>query len=139
MPPSRKYLKMPILAAVEFSQACGTVETLEGTVRYEAGDALMTGVEGECWPIARSRFEKTYEPVSELRMGEDGLYRKHPIVVAAVQTESDMVIALDLHNTELLARPGDWIVTAPDGEQWVVAQEIFLKTYVPVEEAEEKQ
>jgi hypothetical protein len=37
------------------------VKTLEGTMEGQAGDYLMRGVEGECYPCAKDIFEKTYE------------------------------------------------------------------------------
>ncbi len=41
----------------------GTINTLEGLMAYEAGDWLITGVEGEVYPCKDSIFQKTYEPV----------------------------------------------------------------------------
>jgi hypothetical protein len=35
----------------ETAQTAGTVETLEGPVRYEAGHKIMTGPKGEKYPI----------------------------------------------------------------------------------------
>lgn len=121
---------MPV--SVEFARSSGLVETLEGLVSYEVGEALLTGIDGERWPIKRARFETTYEPVAQLRMGDDGFYIKRAILIDAVQTEIEMEIAMEArNNTKLFAKPGDWIVTAPGGERWVVAGDIFLKTYTP--------
>ena len=40
------------------------VGTLEGTMRCDAGDYIIKGVEGEIYPIKKTVFEKTYEPVN---------------------------------------------------------------------------
>jgi hypothetical protein len=39
------------------------IETLEGTMRAQAGDFIIRGVNGEYYPCKPDIFEKTYEPV----------------------------------------------------------------------------
>ncbi len=39
------------------------VGTLEGTMRAEAGDFLIRGVEGEIYPCKASVFNATYDPL----------------------------------------------------------------------------
>ena len=39
--------------------------TLEGTMRADVGDYVITGVKGEVYPCKPDIFEATYEPVSE--------------------------------------------------------------------------
>lgn len=124
-----RYLKRPIPVDVEFAPHAGTLQTLEGEVAFEAGDALMTGVKGERWPIRRHRFESTYAPVAPTRMGKNGRYLKKPVEVSARQAKAPESIELQAGSGTLQARPGDWVVTAPDGHQWVVANEIFHATY----------
>lgn len=128
-----KYVKKPIPAQVKFARQAGTLETLEGPVAFGEGDALMTGVKGERWPIRRPRFEETYAPVPPTRMGENGRYLKKPKPVTARQTTIDETIDLGGDRGVLQAKPGDWIVTADDGRRWVVANDIFLATYQPIE------
>ena len=41
------------------------IETLEGTMHANPGDWIITGVEGECWPVKKEIFEKTYEVIAE--------------------------------------------------------------------------
>lgn len=124
-----KYLKKPIPVMVEFAQQSGELKTLEGSVRYEAGDALMTGAVGEHWPISRSCFEATYDPIPPTRMGEKGNYMKKPTPIHARQAAEEERITLTEGKGILLAKVGDWIVTDPAGHQWVVADEIFSQTY----------
>lgn len=39
--------------------------TLEGTMRANSGDWIITGVEGEQWPVKKEIFEKTYEVIDD--------------------------------------------------------------------------
>jgi hypothetical protein len=39
------------------------IHTLEGDMKAEAGDYIITGVEGEQYPCKPDIFKKTYEPV----------------------------------------------------------------------------
>lgn len=109
------------------------MQTLEGPVHYVCGDALMTGIAGERWPIPRDRFSATYVPVPPVRMGEEGEYLKRPITVSARQATSHEHIPLDGGKSELSAQPGDWVVTDQNGNRWVVADEIFNETYERLE------
>lgn len=42
---------------------CYLIPTLEGTMRFERGDMLITGVKGEIYPCKADIFAATYEPV----------------------------------------------------------------------------
>lgn len=132
---SMRYIKTPLPQAVRFAAAAGEMETLEGVVKVAAGDAIVTGVEGEQWPIARARFEADYEAINPTRRGEAGLYRKRAIPVQARQTDTATIISLASGAGELRAQPGDWIITNDIGEQWVVAQTVFSKTYKPYDDS----
>ncbi len=124
-----KYIKKPIPVQVEFASAAGTLQTLEGPVQYEAGDALMTGAANEHWPIRHKRFEETYAPLPTTKMGEAGLYLKKHILVDARLVQKAETIPLGGERGVLNAQTGDWILTAPDGQQWVVSGDIFRLTY----------
>lgn len=54
-------------------------------------------------------------------------YVKKPVVIEAYQTDVEIVI----HTLEgdMLARPGDYIITGINGEQYPCKEKIFLKTY----------
>ena len=41
-----------------------TVKTLEGEMRGNAGDYLVTGIKGEQYPVRKDIFEETYEVIS---------------------------------------------------------------------------
>lgn len=62
-----KYRKKPVmLEAVQITRPM-TVETLEGTMRGNPGDWLITGVNGEQYFCRDDIFRGTYEPASGLR------------------------------------------------------------------------
>lgn len=123
--------KRPIPVAVVFAKEYGVLETREGPVRFQAGDALLTGVEGERWPVPRERFLVTYSPLPPTHDGEAGRYVKRPLSVWAWKTNQSMAIPLTDGRGLLQAEPGDVIVQYGPGDLAVVAALIFDKTYEP--------
>ena len=71
-PRALRVCKKPIPVQVEFATFEGTCETLEGSVRFRAGDAILTGVKGERWPVGREAFLSSYEAVPPTRTGSNG-------------------------------------------------------------------
>ncbi|OBZ18282.1 hypothetical protein A8L34_01470 [Bacillus sp. FJAT-27264] len=59
----RKFRKKPIV--VEAYQAVSEmiIQTLEGPLRAEPGDWIITGVKGEQYPCKPDVFDRTYELV----------------------------------------------------------------------------
>jgi len=126
-----RYVKKPDSVQVIFARESGTLDTREGQVSFAPGDALLTGVEGERWPIKAADFQSTYEPVPPARAGQDGLYRKRAVHVDARQAARALSIPTHSASGSLQARAGDWIVTDDQGQSWVVADSIFRATYAP--------
>lgn len=62
MPWSFTYQGQPI---THEHDACYLIPTLEGTMRMDRGDMLITGVKGEIYPCKPDIFAATYEPVAE--------------------------------------------------------------------------
>lgn len=126
-----KFIKRSLPVDVTFAKRVGELQTLEGPVRFEIGDALVMGSVGERWPIRRSTFDATYAPVPPLHAGEEGRYAKRPLAVEARQAEVECDVLLGEGRGSLHAKAGDWIVTA-EGGQWVVGDAIFRQTYARV-------
>jgi len=63
-PQAVRVCKRLIPVAVKFASDFGTCETREGDVSFCAGDAILTGVEGEQWPIERPKFDASYAAIS---------------------------------------------------------------------------
>lgn len=131
------YYKIPQVRSVEFASKDGTIATLEGEVSVEVGDAIMTGSEGERWPIRRIDFEHKYWPHGQTRKGEAGRYVGQPAMVTATQLRMPRVVHLSDGRGSLNGQAGDWLVTYGQHDQAIVAPAIFSATYrrvcVPVD------
>ncbi len=57
-------------------------------------------------------------------------FQKKPVVVEAYQT--DVEITINTLEGDMLASPGDWIITGVDGEQYPCKPDIFEKTYTKI-------
>ncbi len=126
------YISKPIPLHIVFAAQTGVIQTLEGPVSHQVGDAIVTGTAGERWPISRERFERTYRPADQMgRMGRDGWFVKEPVVVQAVRAQADARVSLGGERGTLAAQGGDWILTGPAGDSWVVADGIFQQMYEP--------
>jgi hypothetical protein len=125
----RCYEKTPNVVGVTFCAADCIIDTLEGQVRCHAGDALITGVQGERWPVSRNAFEQKYCPVAPTEMWQDGQYQARPARVLARRLDTDSTIALKSGNGTLSGQAGDWLVQYETGDQSIVRDDIFCKTY----------
>ena len=56
-----KAIKKPIIVNAEQVETETTIHTIEGPLTAKPGDWIITGVEGEKWPVKKDIFEKTYE------------------------------------------------------------------------------
>lgn len=61
----KKYRKKPIVVEAYQTQEELIIHTLEGDLRADPGDYIITGVNGEKYPCKPDIFEKTYEPYEE--------------------------------------------------------------------------
>lgn len=114
---------------VVFAPTDGVVETLEGKVQCSKGDAILSGVEGERWPVSRPRFDMMYEPAGEFAHGGDGQYRKRSAAYTlAKQMDASFTVIVGQGDV-IMGQAGDWWMQYADGQQGVVADEIFRKTY----------
>ena len=60
-----KYRKKSIVVTAYRTDRPMTIKTLEGDMKADAGDWIITGVKGEQYPCKPEIFEVTYEPVAE--------------------------------------------------------------------------
>jgi hypothetical protein len=126
---ARRARNRAIEMQVEFATADGTLLTREGLVTYVAGDALLTGSEGERWPVPRHRFDETYEPIAPLRPGKPGAYRKRPQIVWAKPMRATFTVELGGGRGTLQGTAGDWLLQYAPGDLSVVSASVFAKTY----------
>ena len=126
---ARRARKRAVEVQVEFAATGGTLSTMEGPVTYSAGDALLTGTEGERWPVARGTFDLTYAPVAPTRPGKPGRYRKRPLIVWAKLMTEAFDVTLDRDRGSLSGEPGDWLVQYAPADFSVVSARVFAQTY----------
>lgn len=129
LPGAFQAAKLPIPLQVEFAGHAGVLASREGPVHYQAGDALLTGVEGERWPVARQRFDDTYAALPPTAAGAAGTYVKRRLVVWAWPIAQPVDIALSGGRGTLHGAVGDVLVQYGPGDVGVVAAAIFQKTY----------
>ncbi|MDA3877721.1 MAG: hypothetical protein PF483_11615 [Halothiobacillus sp.] len=123
---------LPVTVVVRFATANGVVETLEGAVAYTAGDALLTGITGENWPVTRARFLESYMPLLGTEVGSNGRYVKNPREVWAWRADREINVVLPGGIGSLNAHPGDIVVQYALSDCAVVQPDIFSATYAPV-------
>ncbi len=128
----QKARKREMVVAVLFSTQPTVIETLEGPVRCGVGDAIITGGRGERWPVQRGLFEKRYEPIHPLQMGEDGQYRSLSQEVDAARLTRPYHLELSAQQGTLSGNAADWLVRKQYGSMGIVAGDIFPETYILV-------
>jgi hypothetical protein len=122
-PDAWRVVKRPVPLAVRFADSDGTCETLEGPVRFRAGDAIVTGTLNEQWPVSRDRFDETYERVAE------GVYRKRPVIAYALLLKAPVNVRVGAQSDVIEGHPGDWLIQYDEGEYGVVDAEVFARVY----------
>jgi hypothetical protein len=126
--------KLLIPVKVIFALTDGVCETLEGPVSYQAGDAIMTGVDNEQWPIERHKFEATYDAQPPTLPGENGLYFKKPIPVRVVQLTEPIKVEVGSQANKIQGQIGDWLIEYGPENFGIVSKDIFSKTYILLNE-----
>ena len=92
----------------------------------EAGDLKVTQPDGSISSIKKDIFDQTYSPVP----GKPGEFAKTAITKAQ-QLEGDTVVnTLEGVGT---GKKGDWMVTGPQGEKYIISGDKFTKLYKGVE------
>ncbi len=114
---------------VEFAAAPCDVQTPEGLVHAKAGDAILTGTEGERWPVSRDRFFRKYRPKPPTLAGDPGRYVSLPSQIHALAMNHPFEVLLVDGASRLHGDSGDWLVDYGDGSLGIVARAIFAKTY----------
>lgn len=61
----KKYRKKPIVITAYQTDKEFIVNTLEGPLKADIGDYIITGLRGEQYPCKPDVFERTYELVSD--------------------------------------------------------------------------
>lgn len=121
--------KRPHAVHVRFADHACEVGTREGVVIATTGDAIVTGMFGEHWPVGRECFNGKYEAVSPLTAGSPGNYLSLPVEVVATQMRGPFEVVLADGKSRLQGQGGDWLVDHGDGNLGIVSAVIFAATY----------
>lgn len=60
-----QYRKRPVVVKAYIAREETIIHTLEGDMKADAGDYIITGIKGEQYPCKPDVFRRTYEPVEE--------------------------------------------------------------------------
>lgn len=122
-----RYRKLPVAIKIEPVTEDRVIETLEGSQQIVVGQYLATGVKGEQYAFGQEVFDN-YEPVD----GQDGYFKKRgDVIVEAIQLAHPIEIFRP--DWQHKGKVGDFFLSN-NGDQYVCDKDIFLETYVPVEE-----
>lgn len=61
---SVKVRKKPVIVSAYQTEKVSYIETLEGRMKASPGDWIVTGVDGERYPVKPDIFDRTYEVLS---------------------------------------------------------------------------
>ncbi len=118
-------MKLPVHLKYRIASISGIMQTTEGPVNYQVGDAIMTGTENENWPIEASKFRATYDTY------ENGFASKKPFLVFGKQMFTPFKVEVNWggQSSWLKGHPGDYLVQYGVDDFGVVAKKIFENTY----------
>jgi hypothetical protein len=118
--------KRPAKEKYEIAAEPGTIQTLEGPVKYPAGFYIMTGPKGEQYPISPEKFNELKDD-----LGDGVCTPKKIMKVAKVADHSGTVDTS--WGEKLHYNPGeDIIVRHSLNDYGVVKRDIFNQTYEKV-------
>jgi hypothetical protein len=88
------------------------------------GDYLVCSEDGDAYPVDANVFYDTYEPTDAAHR-----YRKSATILAVQLTDTMTVDTLEGPET---GHSGDWLAENPGGDRWLIHDDVFRRTYVPV-------
>ena len=124
-----EYRSRPVELSVEISDRAQNIDTLEGLVLCQAGDAIVTGVKGERYPVPADKFRHKFKPLRDTVPNTSGRYTKSSKVVKAAQLHGSMNVPLVGERGVLEGKPGDWCVWYSETDFAIVAGNIFPALY----------
>lgn len=124
-----RFMKRPRLVNVRFAERDQRISTLEGMVACRQGDAIVTGIVGESWPVPIEVFARKYEAVPPTAEGTAGVYKTLPQAVFALQIDAATEVRLSNGRGTLTGNAGDWLVEYAPGDCSIVKEGIFYDTY----------
>jgi hypothetical protein len=123
-----RYVKHEIVG-VEFAVSAGVLISRVGPNHYQAGDALVTGMDGDRWCVSRDRFDLKYEPLAGVAHGHSGRYQNKPAPVLARQMGEPFRCQRTSGGDWLRGEAGDWLLQYAPGDHGIAAQARFAQVY----------
>lgn len=120
---------------VVFAAEPGALMSKVGPNHYRAGDALLTGVDGDTWCVTRDRFNAKYVPAGGQRAGEAGTYRNLPVPVLAKRMVVEFRVQRTAGGDWLEGRAGDWLLQYAPGDHGICAAARFAQVYHRLDQA----
>jgi hypothetical protein len=115
--------------AVTFAASEGALLSRVGPNHYRAGDALVTGADGDTWCVARDRFDASYQPVAPARAGEPGTYRNVPRTILARRIDQPFAVRRAVSGDWLHGNAGDWLLQYAPGDHGIASAARFALVY----------
>ena len=119
---SFKTYKNPIPISYEVAKTNHTINTLEGPVECKKNHIIITGPEGEKYPMSKTKFDKLYTDVT------DTTATPKKIMKTAKLADHDGVIETNYGNLKY-TKNKDYIIRHGKNHYGVVKKSIFNKTY----------
>ncbi len=114
---------------MRFTPTACLVQTDEGVVHAQPGDAILTGTVGEQWCMSARQFNRKYRPVPPTVLGGAGRYVSLPYRVMCLRMNGPFEAVLADGISRLAGQAGDWLVDYGDGSLGLVARAIFATSY----------
>jgi hypothetical protein len=123
------------LVEVVFAAQAGALMSKVGPNHYRAGDALVTGIDGDTWCVTRDRFDAKYVPAGGQPPGLPGTYRNLPVPVLAKRMPVEFRVQRVAGGDWLEGRAGDWLLQYAPGDHGICAAARFAQVYRPLDQA----
>ena len=101
---SFKTYKKPIRLKYRKSDEEEKIKTKEGVVKCDKGDFVMTGTEGENWPIKSKTFKNTYNLLNEEYAS------KKKMIVKAIKMNMIFRVKVNWCEDILTGKKGDYLI-----------------------------
>ena len=111
----------PVIYAT--AETPGMINTLEGPVKYQVGYKIITGPNGEQYPIPPEKFAGLYDD------NQDGTATPKKIIKTSKLADHNGSVKTSWGETLNYTRGNDYIVRHGPGDYGVVKKDIFAKTY----------
>ena len=127
-PAARVYVKQETVD-VAFAAGPGRLGSSVGANHYRAGDALLTGADGDRWSVSRERFDAGYVPLPPTEHGSPGRYRNRPRPVLALRMDEAFRCARSAGGDWLDGEAGDWLLQYAPGDHGIAKHARFTLVY----------